>query len=131
MEGKNDPFLQNISESLPRHGSESILKEVHVGQIKDLRFKDEDIEPFLDALSENTTFKGKVNLGGHELTDQSLLKISKIIQADKPLITYLSLEGNSKIGAEGLRELGGMLCENNTLIGLNIGGINTHFTGAW
>ena len=113
------------------HGSESILKEVHIGQIKDLRFKDEDIEPFLDSLSENTTFRGKINLGGHELTDQSLLKISKIVSQDKPDITHLSLNNNKRIGAEGLRELGGMLVEDKSLVGLNLGGIDTKFTGAW
>lgn len=43
------------------------------------------------------------------------------------MITHLDLQGNSRIGAEGLRELASMLCDNNSLAGVNLSGIQTHF----
>ena len=100
-------------------------------QLKNLKLKDDDIQPFLKALQSNTIFKGEVNLSGHELTDQSLLDITKILNQEAPLVSKLRLAGNEMIGAEGLRELGEALSVNTSLLVLDIGGIRNHFTGCW
>lgn len=110
---------------------QTILRDVHKGRIKDLKLRDENLEIFFTALDLNTTFAGSLDISGHELTDQSVLKISEILEKDQPVITKLNLSGNTLIGAEGLKELGAILIKNKNLRILDLGKIKNEFVGCW
>lgn len=109
----------------------TLLGNLHKGMIKDFKLEDGNLVNFFNALRINTTFEGTIDLSGHLLTDQSLLKISKIMENEKPIIKQLNLSGNTKIGAEGLKELGATLIENKNLMVLDLGSIVNEFAGCW
>jgi len=107
-----------------------LLNEVHRGMTINIKLKDEDIEDLLEALRTNTTFEGAINLSGHSLTDQSLLKLSSILEQEKPVITSISLNGNSLIGTEGIKIFGETISRCKTIKSIDLGGLENHLPGA-
>lgn len=96
---------------------------------------DGDIENVLSLLARNRTFSGKVDLSGQKFTDQTLLKLSKVMLQPQPQIVELNLERNpnfeSLFGTQGISELAESVAESKSLKVLKLGGINFGFEGQW
>ena len=97
---------------------------------------DNDIEIVLLTLSRNHDFNGRVDLSGQKFTDQTLLKLSKIISQPFPQIVELNLEKNpsfdkSFFGTQGISELAESVGESKYLKVLKLGGVSFGFEGQW
>lgn len=96
---------------------------------------DGDVENVLVLLSNNRIFKGKVDLSGQKFTDQTLLKLSKILLQPFPQIIELNLERNpnfdSIFGTQGISELAESVGESQCLKVLKLGGVAFGFEGQW
>ena len=81
----------------------------------DLKLEDYHIKDVLDHLSKNRIFQGKLDFSDQNLTDQSLLKIAKIIPQPLPQILELILQRNVKLGTSGISELAESISQSHCL----------------
>lgn len=96
---------------------------------------DADIEEVLTLLGKNTIFRGKVDISGQKLTDQTLLRLSKIINQPTPQILELNLQRNpafeSEFGTKGISDLAESVADSDCLQILRLGGIKFGFEAQW
>lgn len=93
------------------------------------RLTDTDLEFFLNKLSTIKKFRGGLNLGGHDLSDQATQWIANLLSNNFPEITELNLKGNTRIGPKGFEILGDALSQNKTLIKQNLEGLTGGVVG--
>lgn len=92
-----------------------------------LKIEDQHVKNVLDLLSRNSIFVGKVDISGQGLTDQSLLKLAKILPHPTPQIVELNLSGNLRFGTQGVSELAESVAHSHSLQVLNLGSIPCGF----
>lgn len=114
---------------LPEETIDNTHKFTNVSKFKYgvLKLEDKHVRGVLNELERNTTFQGKLGISDQNLTDQSLLKISKILFQPLPHIQELHLQGNTRFGTQGLSELAESVGGNTHLQVLKIGGITCGF----
>lgn len=105
------------------------LNKAQMITLKKKQLEDGDFESFLASLKKNETFSGSINLAGHNITDQSIIKISQILDQKTPKISEICLEGNTRIGTEGIKVIGDLIKDSTTLVVVNLGGIQSQLPG--
>lgn len=89
-----------------------------------MKFKDADIEQFLSILGKNNKFSGELIFSNHDLTDESTIRISKILGQNFPNITNLNLDQNKRCSYMTGLHIGNSLKKNTSLRKISFHGIN-------
>jgi hypothetical protein len=123
---ENGPMIDNATSKLGKTGIQAFGEHY---------LRDADIEDVITLLGKNHIFRGKVDLSGQKLTDQTLLRLSKIIRQPTPQITELNLQRNpafeSEFGTKGISDLAESIADSNCLQILRLGGIKFGFEAQW
>ena len=116
------------SEALDNTNKNQSQVKFKFGQLK---LEDHHLSGVLECLEKNAIFRGSLELSEQNLSDQTLLKLSKIIEYATPQIIELDLHGNTRFGTQGISELAESLAINQSIEILNLGEVVTGFEGEW
>ncbi|EAR94603.2 hypothetical protein TTHERM_00046820 (macronuclear) [Tetrahymena thermophila SB210] len=116
----NDLELKETSLLKSKFGSKLNLSNQENKLMDAMKLSDSDIEGFLEIISNNSTFKGELIFSDHRLTNQTSIRIAKILEKNSPFITGISLndiEGFSYICGQNIGEA---IKKNKTLRKLHL-----------
>ncbi len=119
--------------TVPTEALDNTNKAMAITRFKygQLKLEDSHVASLLDHLMKNKIFAGRLDIAGQNLSDQSLLKIAKIVEASTPRLEQLDLQRNLRFGTQGISELAESVATNSCLQLLDLGEITSGFEAEW